>query len=808
MSADSPVIDALCRLLETGDEADRCYAARALGSAGDPAAVPPLLERLRDEDIDVCVDAAEALGRIGSAEAVPALVESLSNDPSGEVCTAITQALGRIGGSEAAGALRRVAEERPAEIEWNDDWDTWWDVQREAVIALGRFRDPAAVPALIRILEDETQQDIESEIVTALARIPEGGVSYLIDRLGDTGRLPQHRRRAAQALAGAGTESEAVTRALGQALKDPAPEVRAAAVRALAQQGARRYLRALLLLLRDPDAEVREAALSAVIQLDRNLGNGADSELLALADDPDSRVRASLFNLLLSSGGTLSLTEEMREKVEASLDDAHAETAAAACALLGHSGDPQAVPALLSLLGDRQRHPMVRREAALGIGRLGATGNDVLDTLSRAVTDPEQAIRLAALSALMMLDASAETRAAPAEAGDGARTPLQIVVTAMQGEIEIGDGEDGGTGPETETGSTTETTPPVTARTGRDLLKQAPPPPVEPLVEETPALPERPARIVEEGEVEAARSTLDAIAMDNVEMMLAPEPAPETPEPDAETQEYLQVVEDNIELMQRIRSNRRIDTHQDIRRLGARILAGSDRREALEALIAALNDDDELLRQEAAEAVGSIAERNRERGELMDAVGILITQLAVGGRDLKAVCADSLGRLGNQAAVIPLLEAVQDSEANVRIRAAEALGRLACDGIDPVAADHMVVRRLPPLSIARRLMERLEDPDAGVRLALVRALGRILGTLDEKAFQQQAVTAIVDSVFQWTGEEARLVGRELTAFDRDTVTGELLSRLERADDSSRRSVIVEMLEELIKSRSGQPGQAA
>jgi HEAT repeat protein len=799
MSSPTPITDALRRLLQTGDEADRCYAARALGIAGDSSSVAPLSKCLRDEDIDVCVDAAEALGRIGAAEAIPALMESLENESSGEICTAITGALGRIGGSQASAALQKVALERPEGIEWNDDWDTWWDVQREAVNALGRFGDESAVSTLITLLENEAFQDIESEIVNALARIPEGGVGFLIARLSNQKLTNQHRRRAARALGTVARGSETVEKALGRALQDPVPEVRIEAVAALAERGVVRYLRALILLLRDPDAEVRGAALKATIRLaeEATPGNGLQQELLSLADDPDSQVRATLFNTLATTVPSAPLSEENLEKVRDNLHDPRPETAAAACTLLGHNGNLEVITDLLAILGNRSGHPMVRREAALSVGRLGRVDSEVLDTLTHAVTDPEQAVRLAALSALMMLEESDRAETVKEGGSDEKRTPLGIVIAALNGQIEVNEAAAAGE-PEARTSSETEAEEPVqiTPRTGHDLLKQAP---VEPDAPESSVettddeidLPDTPARIVRAGEVKDATSTLDAIALDNVEMALQSEPALETPEQDAETLEYLEVVEEN-----------------KVRRLGARILAGSDRAEAVEALIRALNDDDDLLRREAAEAVGSIASRSRNHAGLMDAVGTLITQLAIGDRDLRIACAGALGHLGNQAAVIPLLDAMNDSEANVRIRAIEALGRLIIEGSDPVEADHMVVRQVPTLSVARTLLERLDDPETSVRVALSKELGRILKRLDERRFHKQVVEQIIDSVFQWTGEEARLIGRELRAFDSDLVTEKLLSRLEQADDSIKRSVVIEMLEELINSHHGQPEKAA
>jgi len=68
---------------------------RRLGEIKDPAAVPPLIEALRDEDSNVRRQAAETLGEIKDPAAVPPLIEAL-RDKDSDVRAAATRALGRI----------------------------------------------------------------------------------------------------------------------------------------------------------------------------------------------------------------------------------------------------------------------------------------------------------------------------------------------------------------------------------------------------------------------------------------------------------------------------------------------------------------------------------------------------------------------------------------------------------------------------------------------------------------------------------------------------------------------------------------
>ena len=374
MSLQTQVVEALSNLLATGDEADRCYAARALGKLGDNAALDALVERLRDEDIDVCVDAAEALGQICDLRAVEPLLESLANDPSGEICTVIATALGQLGGSDANSALIKVAAERPEALEWQEDgdWDTWWDVQMEAVKALGEAKEEKAVDTLLEIMTSDDHQDIESEVLKSLAQIGGKGLDILIKRLQEG--TPRERRRAAKALGLNGRQkgSPEAMLALGQALKDEDNHVRAATIDAMAELGASRYLRAILLLLRDQDEEVRSAAIRACDRLaadaDADDAEEIIKDLLPLLGDPSGLVRKTGFNTLTSVVQKHPLPTEALETVITSLSDPDQKVSSAACDLLGKNGDPAAIPELVEPVADCGKTPMTRRQAALALG--------------------------------------------------------------------------------------------------------------------------------------------------------------------------------------------------------------------------------------------------------------------------------------------------------------------------------------------------------------------------------------------------------------------------------------------------------
>jgi HEAT repeat protein len=135
--------------------------------------------------------------------------------------------------------------------------------------------------------------------------------------------------------------------------------------------------------------------------------------------------------------------------------------------------------------------------------------------------------------------------------------------------------------------------------------------------------------------------------------------------------------------------------------------------------------------QDAAEALARIRE---------PAVGLLIAALADENSMVRASSADALGRLGDPQAVAPLIMTLGDGEPHVRLRAAEALGKLGNEEArDPLAAllsdqDEMVrvyaVRALGDLirgSLFAPLVSALTDFSIGVRSEALRALAKSAG---------------------------------------------------------------------------------
>ena len=620
MSARERATTALCRLLTTGDEADRCQALRALGAMGDPASIPALRERLYDVDPDVCIDAVEALGRMGDPQAIPDLLELLHNHPDGEVRSSVVEALGNFSDPRVERELLICAAGRPANLVCDDEWDDWWDMQLHAVTALGRMRSRKAVPVLRAILEDEESQGIEAELLTALARIGGEGLEVLKERLQRGG--PAERRRAATAL-GHAREREA-RELLGEALLDREAQVRSSAIHALGATGAGGYLKVILISLKDPDPEVRGAAAAVCGRLAARCGNGGGlaGQLVTLLDDTDPVVRRTTIETLETLDGEQLSSCGVPARIVRCLGGPDTGVAAAACRFVAHHRLDEARGELLRIAADGSGSAYLRQQAIRALGKLEEGDGEIMEALCRSLHDPEQPVRVEALGALTAI-AGSETPWA-----EGA---LQAVLEAAQG---------------------------VSRATGEQDPDQGD--------GEEPATPS-PAK--------PPSSTLEAIDM----ALKAESPLQEKqPSPPEEIREHLELAErlETIAAPPREKSDRDFGT----RILAIRVLAGSDREEAFTTLMDALQEGSPELRREAAISIGRMAARGLDPSRIRHAVGPLLSQLELGEEKVRHACIRALARLGSAAVLPHLLESLQDRSSQVRIEAVRGLVELAAGG--------------------------------------------------------------------------------------------------------------------------------
>ncbi len=317
-------------------------------------------------------------------------------------------------------------------------------------------------------------------------------------------------------------------------------------------------------------------------------------------------------------------------------------------------------------------------------------------------------------------------------------------------------------------------------------------------------LPDVPPPQLENAELKPARFTLDAIAMDNAEVTLMfreeteADEALSPPSADPELAPFFQVVDQTGQRAERMFPSRTIDVAEDVRLLGTRILSRSDDEEVLQALVEMLSDQNPRLRGEAAQAIAEIAARDPGAETLKTAFGTLVTLLGVETAEQKIACTRALANLGNRAAMPPLLDALDDSSADVRIHGVRALAALAVDGRGPAESGQLITRAISPQTLARMIAGYLNDPANGVRTEAARALARVVGLEEAADFAGEAQERIIQAAFEDAGQQARSMGRTLRAIDAETAEAKLLRHLDEAPDSAHRRFVIEMLEELLK----------
>ncbi len=114
----------------------------ALGNIKSDAAVQPLINALKDEDLEVRCKAARALGNIKSDTAVQPLINALKDEDS-YVRRSVAEALGNIKSDTAVQPLINALK------------DEDYYVRRSATEALGNIKSDTAVQPLINALKDE-----------------------------------------------------------------------------------------------------------------------------------------------------------------------------------------------------------------------------------------------------------------------------------------------------------------------------------------------------------------------------------------------------------------------------------------------------------------------------------------------------------------------------------------------------------------------------------------------------------------------------------------------------------------------------
>ena len=778
------VISCLRELLDNGDEVDKCNASRALGSIGATEAIDDLVLRLRDEDIDVCIDAAEALGKLRADRVVPALLDSLMNDPDGELKTAIVKALGEIRDARSIPLLLEIAEQPPQDMQQdsNEDWDDWWDMQQQAVVALGNMQVEKAIPVLHKLLDDQEALDIEHQILQALVRIGDVGERTVIDQLQSVSSLS--RRRAAHALSL--STNPATLAPLAAGLKDSSEDVRLSVMQALVDRRATKYLSAIELLNRDRSEKVRQASILACEELRKWVDAEVEPAVVKqLSKDPDADVRATYLCSLHDKD--LKIDEaELQELVYGALNDSSEQVLAAAIPLLPRLSDVRASETLLVDLLQRPRLSLPLMQVCIQtLVQLSRWNDGIAQALTRLINHQDSAIRLAALQALMSL----ESGVGALKVTDQDNSPIDIVNQALNGRI---------------------------------VLEVEVTPLEESTMEETDqADAEMEAQDTSDEEAQPVTSTLESIMQDNrvVESSLreSSPPLPSEIDPESPLSEYRDLVQNNIVRGEWLFDQKeKVTAARDVPRLAATVLSSipahlstQKTMRIIDSLLSALNSSDDKLRCHAADAIMQIALDNPKTPGIEYTYGGLVTQFHNEQWDLKLACMRALTAIRNRAAIPIILSALEHQRTALRVQALNSITDLQLHG-DPLLKNAHLPEAPPTLTEwVNTLIDCLQDAESGVRYA---AVANLESCLQHEEISQQAeligtvIEKIVSAAFNNRGGRTRDMALVLKQFAPEQGTANLLQRLKELPGSYDRRFAIEMLEEMY--RSTPPGLAS
>ncbi len=244
----------LTKALGSAQPTVRARVAETLGISKDKSAIPALLDALNDEYFTVRWRAVIALGNIGDVQTIPFLLPFLK-DKDEEVRSAACTSIGKFRDPSTFDEITNVLLDDP-KIE----------VRRSAAIALGETKHPAAIPFLMEALRDSywwfEREQAAADLLNAIEKMGPAVVEPLIEALGD--KEGTVRKFAATVLGNLG-DPRAMDE-LGMALYDLHHEVGETAAEALAKFGAE-AVELLIESLNHPEAAIREHAILALAKI-------------------------------------------------------------------------------------------------------------------------------------------------------------------------------------------------------------------------------------------------------------------------------------------------------------------------------------------------------------------------------------------------------------------------------------------------------------------------------------------------------------------------------------------------------------
>ena len=414
----------LIDMLADDDEYVRYHAATMLGEISDERAILPLIEAFEDEAILVARVASWAVTKCGEA-AIEPLIEELQNENRSARMHAVW-ALGRLKAKKAVGPILESVKDGELQdndmytIAWalGSIGDPVLDDLMEnlegpnskareiSILALGWIESEKATNTLARLLHSDNRRE-SYFAAEALAWQGDEALDHIFAAAKH--KDPHVRRSAARAL-GLLYDDSAIE-PLVALLKDPNEDVRPVAAYSLRLLRHEAALDALIDALRDPEATVRSTAACSLLS---NPDKKAFEPLLGLLDDKDPEVRKW-------AGRALALMKDERalKPLLGLLEDDDPEVVEMTVGSLGILEDARAGEPVLQLLQSEDKS--LRWAAISALGSIGY--QPALESLLQFASDESMQIEASALISIARIggDRATEFLLEELKAGDPGR---------------------------------------------------------------------------------------------------------------------------------------------------------------------------------------------------------------------------------------------------------------------------------------------------------------------------------------------------------------------------------------------------
>ncbi|MBI2501951.1 MAG: HEAT repeat domain-containing protein [Candidatus Latescibacteria bacterium] len=191
-----PAVRPLIEAADRGSDSLKYIAAQILGNIGDSDAIPFLRRCAQERNVFVRQEAVRALGSMGEAALIPTLVQMLKSDPHPQVRIAAAQGLGNLRDTSVVAPLIEALEDSMPLVRHHvlQVLNRLWNPSVERVV-LRAVKDPDETIRYIAVQmlgQRQTSQGLE--ILRAVLRDPNPWIraeaAYSLSRLGDPRVVP------------------------------------------------------------------------------------------------------------------------------------------------------------------------------------------------------------------------------------------------------------------------------------------------------------------------------------------------------------------------------------------------------------------------------------------------------------------------------------------------------------------------------------------------------------------------------------------------------------------------------------------